>query len=205
MSGEWRLIKGEQLYNIKKDPGQENDVSDKYPEVVKELRRAHENWWDEISPKLEERCPIILGNEKENPTCLNSMDVMGDVAWNQCHIARARESTGKWWVEVEKKGKYRFSLRRWPEELDLSIDAGISSEELENIAPYEKEKECNKLAPDKAKVKIFDKTEIIDIEGNQKEITFEIDISRVGETQLEAWFLDEDNYQGAYYVIVERL
>ncbi|MFW6271055.1 MAG: sulfatase/phosphatase domain-containing protein, partial [Bacillota bacterium] len=205
MTQRWRLINGKELYDIQEDSGQKNDVSDKYPEVVKDLRQAHEDWWEEISHKLEERCPISLGNEAENPTKLGSMDVMGDVAWNQCHIARAKKSTGKWWVDVEKEGRYRFSLRRWPEELDLPINAGLSTEEVDEIAPYEQNKECNKIAPEKAQIKIFGQELIKKINCYKKEVSFELNLSQTGVTEFEAWFLSEDDYQGAYYVYVERI
>lgn len=206
MTKDWRLIKGKELYDIKNDPGQKDDLASQYPEVVKELRASHEKWWQEISPKLEERCPISLGNENENPTCLNSMDVMGDVAWNQGHIVKAQKSTGKWWVDVEKVGKYRFLLRRWPEELNLLINDCIAKNELEEIAPYQAVTECNCINPVKAKLKLFDREEFIEFKGDEKEVTFELELTQNGETELEAWFIDEDKeYQGAYYVYVERL
>ena len=89
MTRRWRLVRGEELYDIKADPGQRRDVAAEHPAEVERLRRAHDTWWDEISPGLEAYCPIELGNPAENPTRLCAMDVLGDVAWHQTHIARA--------------------------------------------------------------------------------------------------------------------
>ena len=85
---------------------------------------------------LEQLCPISLGNDAENPTGLDAMDVLGDVAWNQTAIASAQKSTGRWCVDVEQAGTYRFRLRRWPEELELPLDEAISPEEGQELAPY---------------------------------------------------------------------
>ena len=38
MSGKWRLIRGQELYDIRHDPGQKNDVADKHPQQVAKLR-----------------------------------------------------------------------------------------------------------------------------------------------------------------------
>ena len=204
MTRRWRLVFGKELYDIEADPGQERDVAEEHPEVVEKLRKAHEEWWDEVAPSMEDYCPISLGNEKENPTRLNAMDVMGDVSWNQCHIMRAKESTGRWCVEVEEDGLYRFSLRRWPDELDLPMD-GEPLPEDQRVAPYEKEMQYGALHPRKARLKIFGREEVVDVAPRDKESCFELELTR-GVTTLDAWFIDEEGEeQGAFYVTVERL
>ena len=206
MTREWRLVKGKELYNIKRDPGQRHDVSKDHPEIVTRLRNAQEKWWKEITPRMEEYAHISLGADAENPTRLDSMDVLGDVAWNQTHIAAAQKSTGVWSVDVEQAGRYRFALRRWPEELNLPIDAGISREEAGRLAPYTKEFTPKAIRPTKATLKIFGAELEIDIAPNMLEAVAELDIAETGETQMEAWFHnDSGEKQGAYYVYAERL
>ena len=201
---QWRLIHGQELYDIKEDSGQHDDVADMHPNVVARLRDAHEAWWEEISPLLGQYCPISLGNDSENPTRLNSMDVMGDVAWNQGHILKAQKSTGKWAVDVEQPGEYRFSLRRWPEELDLPIEAAVSPEEAEKI-PYTPDTGSTTIHPVKARLRIFDREMVKQVSSDVKEITFLLQLGETGVTQLEAWFVDaEGEERGAYYVYVER-
>ncbi|MDP6775722.1 MAG: arylsulfatase [Candidatus Latescibacteria bacterium] len=203
----WRLVGGEELYDIVTDPGQENDVSDLHPEVVSRLRDAHEAWWDEISPQLNRYCPISLGNDAENPTRLDAMDVMGDVAWNQVHIATAQRSTGRWTVDVERTGKYSVSLRRWPEELGLSIGASLSREDAADLAPYGGTPiACRSIHPSRARLSLFGREETCPVECGAARTTFHLELEETGVTELEAWFDAEDGEtQGAYYVYVERL
>ncbi|MEC8753300.1 MAG: arylsulfatase, partial [Verrucomicrobiota bacterium] len=49
MTDEWRLINGTELYNLKNDFEQKNDISKKYPIIVKKLRQAYEDYWDDVS------------------------------------------------------------------------------------------------------------------------------------------------------------
>ena len=205
MTRQWRLVHGTELYDIKADPGQQNDVADRRPEVVARLREAHEEWWREIRPRLDQYCPISLGSDAENPTCLCSMDVLGDVAWNQAHVLMAQKSTGKWCVDVEQPGRYRFSLRRWPEELGLPLDDAAESE-LAHVAPFLPDMKCCAIHPVKARLKLFDREETVAVQPGAKDAAFELQFDRTGETHLEAWFVDaEGEEQGAYYVSVERL
>jgi len=206
MTRQWRLIRGNELYDIKNDPEQRNNIAEQYPAVVERLRSADEQWWDEVGPALNRYCHISLGNDEENPTRLDAMDVMGDVAWHQTQIAMAQKTTGRWNVDVEKAGEYLFSLRRWPDELNLPIDAAISSEQVKSLIYASPSSQCHTIAPTHAKLKIFDREECLAIQPGAEEVTFRINLTQTGETSLEAWFMDRDGEErGAYYVNVERL
>ena len=208
MTRRWRLIHGVELYDIQADPGQRHDVADANPDVVARLRRAHEDWWAEIEPGLAAYTPISLGNDAENPTKLDAMDVMGDVAWHQTHIIQAQKSTGKWTVDVEQPGRYRFALRRWPDELDLPIDAGISPDAARRHIYAPPSGECNTIHPTGALLRLFDIEETQDVREGDREAVFELSLDQTGVTELEAWFVEEEAsgaMQGAYYVYVERL
>ena len=179
-----------------------------HPDVVARLRQAHEDWWAEIEPGLADYSPISLGNDAENPTKLDAMDVMGDVAWHQTHIVQAQKSTGKWTVDVEQPGSYRFALRRWPEELDLPIDAGISPDAARRHIYAPPSGECNTIHPTGALLRLFDIEETQDVREGDREAVFELSLDQTGVTELEAWFVEEEAsgaMQGAYYVYVERL
>ncbi|NQU42124.1 arylsulfatase, partial [bacterium] len=206
MTRRWRLVYGKELYDIKADPGQKRDIAAEHPDVVARLRAAHEEWWTEVEPQFLDLCPIVLGNDAENPTCLDAMDVMGDVAWNQGHIAMAQKSTGRWTVEVERAGRYRFSLRRWPEELGLPIDQPISRGEACQLAPFAPIDKCRAIQAVRAQVKLFDLEKVVKVEVGQVEAVVEMEVGRTGKTELEAWFDAADGEsQGAYYVYVERV
>ena len=202
----WRLIGGTELYDIRADPGQQHDLAGRHPDVVEHLRAAHERWWAEIRPALDEHCPISLGNGAENPTRLTAMDVLGDVAWHQVHVLMAQKSTGRWAVDVEREGTYRFSLRRWPEELDLPIDADCGPAELQRHISYRPDAVCRTLSPTAARLKLFGRVQTAGVDPGAKETTFHVRVDRTGATELEAWFADDaGESQGAYYVYVERV
>jgi hypothetical protein len=50
MTEKWRLVNGKELYHIKRDPSQQNDLASKRPKIVKALRGEYDKWWDSISP-----------------------------------------------------------------------------------------------------------------------------------------------------------
>ena len=201
---EYRLINGCELYNIKKDPEQRHDISGTNLETVEYMRALHEEWWHEVAPYLDDYSPITIGSDMENPTRLDAMDVMGDVAWNQNSIAAAQVSTGKWNVDVCREGNYRISLRRWPKEFPLKIYDACSDEDAVQLAPYQK-LQPKAIRPDRARVKLFGNTYEVPVRGDEQEIVFDINISRQGQTVLEAWFYEETRRQGAYYVYIERI
>ena len=200
------MIGGKELYDIKADPGQKNDIAQQHPGIVGQLRKAHETWWDEISPHLDQYCPISLGNDADNPTRLDAMDVMGDVAWHQTHVVLAQKSTGRWTVDVERAGEYSFSLRRWPKELGLSIDKAVSPGDAASHIYANKNGKCNTISPVRARLKIFDHEVDMPVDTEKTDVTFNINLHQTGVTQLDAWFIDKNgDERGAYYVYVKRL
>lgn len=48
MSGGWRLV-GDELYDLRSDPSQRNNVADQNKTLVDKLSRAYESWWADIS------------------------------------------------------------------------------------------------------------------------------------------------------------
>ena len=206
MTRRWRLIRGRELYDIKADPGQLRDIAADHPDVVDRLRHAHEDWWEEIEPDLEDYCPISLGSDAENPTRLCAMDVLGDVAWHQTHIVLAQKSTGCWAVDVERAGDYRFTLRRWPQELELPIDATVSPEDADGHIYAPGTGQCNTIEPTHAKLGIFGVETVLPVATGDSGVTFQVTLEQTGITQLDAWFIDASGDTcGAYYVGVERL
>lgn len=206
MTKQWRLIHGKELYDIKADPGQENDVSEQFPDVAAELRAQHDSWWKEVSPQLDAYCPISIGSDQENPARLDALDVMGDVAWHQTAIVQAQKSTGCWNVEVEAPGEYTFSLRRWPEELDLPIDEIVSSEDADSHIYAPGDGKCGTIEPVQARLSLFDQEWTADIEPGAHAVTFKVNLETTGVTQMNAWFRDADGDEtGAYYVYVQRV
>ncbi len=203
MTRRWRLVHGKELYDIKADPGQTRDVAADHPKVVQELQAALEAWWAEVSPTFDEVCAIVVGTDAENPAKLCSMDLMGDVVWNQGAIAAAHKAAGFWNVEVERAGRYRVSLRRWPEELTVQMDAKASAEFMKDCVYPGMEAVSLKLT--RARLRLFEQDHCAGIAQDSEAAVFELDLP-AGRTQMEAWMKDESGEErAAYYVTLERV
>jgi len=60
----WRLVNGDELYEIPKDPGENNNVIKQHPEVAGKMMAAYDKWWDEVRPfMVNEDAPLA----KEQP------------------------------------------------------------------------------------------------------------------------------------------
>jgi arylsulfatase A-like enzyme len=194
MTDRWRLVNGKELYDIKADPGQENDIADKYPKVAARLRKAYENWWADVSKRFGEYCEIIIGSDKENPSKITSHDWHSDKPWNQTMVRWAEKRNSFWVLEVARDGEYEFSLRRWPEEVNAPIAAAIAIPDSVAISAAA------------ARLKIADFDQSKPIPENATAVTFKAKL-KAGKTRMQTWFYDKHGQElcGAYYVYVNRL
>jgi hypothetical protein len=134
------------------------------------------------------------------------MDVLGDVAWHQTHIAQAKRSTGTWAVEIERPGRYRFSLRRWPTERELAIGGVIPPDEARRLIYAPEDARSVPIRPVEARLSLFGDARSVSLESGDKTAEFTLEVSRTGVTFLNASFTGEEgDFQGAYYVDVERV
>ena len=61
-NSKFRLVNHEELYDIKNDPGEKNNVAKQYPEVVQEMQKSYDTWWSEVRPQM-----INEGHQKMEP------------------------------------------------------------------------------------------------------------------------------------------
>jgi len=179
----WRLIDGKELYDIAKDPAQQNDVATDHPAVVKELRALYTPFWESISPRMTP-VSIDLGNDAENPTVLCSQDwytPTGNPPWNFNEIKKLPRKTFPWMVNVKKAGRYRLTLRQFPIEADKPV---IAERAIVQIADIEMESE---------------------VAVGSKGVVFEMNLP-AGKTELNTWLFDNNGKAGgAYFTEVEAL
>lgn len=206
MTPEWRLIRGRELYDIKKDPGQRNDVAGQYPHVVERLRREQMDWWEETKASRDAVSPIYIGCIEENPAALNAMDLHGDVAWSQVMVANAFTATGSWCVDIRRKGRYRIEVCRWPKEASRAISEQLPEEEGKSLAPYHTLQKSAEFLPAKVYLKLFDQEYEMTSCPTQEGMVFEVNIMKTGITMLEAGFANAaGEKQSAYYVYADCL
>ena len=202
MWNKWRLVNGNELYNVGKDPGQTLDVSEEFPEAAAKMRAHYEQWWNDLMPEAEAYQPIVVGGRAENPARLSASDWNGVYCDNPGCVRGGQELSGPWNIRVERAGRYRFSLRRWPKESGLA---------LRDPAPplrgeYGDIMAGRALPISHARLRIGEVELQQRVDREAREVVFETELER-GERPLQSWFLDDGGglLAGAYYVEVERL
>ena len=181
MTERWRLIDGEQLYDIVADPGQKKDIAEDHPDVVRRLRGDYETWWQSLAPALEQTVRYGLGGA-ENPTTLASHDWLmpgvEQAAWHQNHVERGSLINGAWAVDVERPGTYEITLCRWTPHLNRAM--GIKE----------------------ARITIGNVDERTLLTADATSATFRVTL-RKGPAMLQTWLTRPDGKQhGAYYTRV---
>ena len=210
MTSRWRLVNGKELYDIKADPGQQQDVADAHPDAVKRLSDFYEAWWAELEPTFANATAIYLGHQAENPARLTSHDwiTTGSTPWNQSHIRRAvngDRNTGFWNVKVVADGEYEVRLRRWPEEADLAIHAPLSPGAAVPGNKAYRTTPGKAIQPTRARVQIGESSASEEVPRGAKEVVLKLPL-KAGKTTMTALFETEDGeIFGAYYAYVRKL
>jgi arylsulfatase len=121
--GKWRLVKGEELYDIEADRAQARNVAAANPAVVKEMRDYYEAWWSGLVPILNDFVPLSIGAKEQPVVELTSGDWEGIYADNTGYVREAvgGPTGGHWHILVEEPGDYEFTLRRWPEQTKAAL------------------------------------------------------------------------------------
>ena len=184
MTSRWRLVDGQQLYDMNVDPGQQTDIAIQHPEIVQRLRGEYEVWWESLEPAMERTVRHVLGGT-DNPLDLNSHDWLmpgvEQAAWHQGQIQRGALINGPWAVQVQEAGTYEITLRRWPPYLDKAMDMK------------------------EARLSLDDVDATMELDPMATHATFRLDL-KVGPAMLQTWLTRPDGQQqGAYFVTVKRL
>lgn len=185
MTEQWRLVNsdGQSLFDIQVDPSQRINVAAQHPEVVAELKRLYEAFWQKVSPRLTP-VRIDVGSAAENPTVLCSQDwrmPTGNPPWHINQIRKLPKVTGPWMLEVRKPGRYRITLRQYPQEAEKFV------------------------AAIKAKLQIAGQTLEQTVKPNSQSVVFETDLP-AGPTELVTLLTDKNNKSGgAYFTEVEAI
>lgn len=201
----WRLVGKDELYNLDEDPGQEDNIADRHPAILNEMKAYYEAWWEEVEPGIDEFVPLIIGSEKENPVILScGFWEEGDVNTQWAVANGAGGSTGgHWHVYAKESGRYLLELARWPFHLNRGLTQGGLSEAIGGTAIRE-----GKSLPIVDGCVRIDNEEVVATSRNHDNsaIAVNVDLSK-GSHLLKAFFRDGRGREicGAYYVRVTRL
>jgi arylsulfatase A-like enzyme len=92
----WRLVNGDELYDIVADPGQRKDVAAEHPDVIAHLKEWYEGYWKHVSKRFDEFARLVVGAPEANPTMLCSHDLL--------------EDSKQLAVDVVRTGRYEVTL-----------------------------------------------------------------------------------------------
>lgn len=182
MTDRWRLINGQELYDMTADPGQKRDVAGEYPDVAAELRTAYQRWYADVSKRFDEYCEIVVGSEQENPVRLACHDWHGEPAPSQQDKVRELVvANGFWAIEVARGGQYEITLRQQPAAAPCPIQASTARLTVGGI----------------------DVTQ--PVATGAAAVTFRAEL-KAGKTRLKTWLTERDgDTRGAFYVEVKYL
>ncbi|MBD3675471.1 MAG: arylsulfatase [Planctomycetaceae bacterium] len=182
MTERWRLINGQELYDIVADPGQKSNVASGHPNVVKRLVHQYDQWWESIDDRFGEYVPLYVGSQVQNPVLFTAHDWHTDqreIPWNQPHIQRDLPGSGTWIMSAYRAGKYRFTFRNRPPGVDHPLEAT------------------------RIKIKVGEKTSEALLDPNQRQFYLVTELPE-GEFPLQTWMdCTDGKTRGAYYVTVE--
>jgi len=203
--GKWRLVNGEELFDIKADPGQASEIGKAHPDVRRKMRDHYEKWWAGVEAKITDFAPISIGAAQANPVRLTSSDWEDIYCDNPRNVSDADGGPqgGPWNVLVERDGTYEISLSRWPAELGLPLTAGREPQKMT----------AGNLPPGKA-VPVAGAKLTIAGQSFQKKtgpqdvsVLFRVSLKGGVKTKLHAWFQDASGADlcGAFYAVVKRV
>jgi arylsulfatase A-like enzyme len=209
MDAKWRLVNGDELYDINNDRGQEKNVIDQNPFVAEKLAVGYEKWWQSfVDEGVNERYAYIkVGSSYENPSRISSHDMYtgnhGRI-YHQYGAVTGALGAGRYKIEFVEDGEYAFSLRRFPRESGLAINETFPEKEkeirLESVMPASVKSDF-----EQAYLYVGNVKETVEINPGQAEVTVKAWMT-AGKYDLIAQLLDkEQRLYPAYYLYIEKL
>ncbi len=121
----WRLVGGDELYNILDDPGQTKNVASYNPLILKKMQSFYEKWWNDVEVDAMNVTPVIIGSAKENPVIFNSNNWIDNAVNTQWNVALAKGPLrgGTTLLQVENDGKYIIEISRWPFHINRHLNS----------------------------------------------------------------------------------
>ena len=202
----WRLLENRELYDLKSDPMQKNNVIENHPKVVAKMRRHLYSWWDTVKHLANNPQRIIIGTKYENPTKLSATEWLDVFVDQQGQIFRGVQKSGYWLLDIAQSGEYEIELRRWPKEADGAISGTLPNGEGKALPITEAMlyvSDHNHLDIGQKKAYQFEGL-TKRVTQKDKAITFTMSLKK-GPVALHTWFKGQNNTMlSAYYVYIYR-
>ncbi len=185
MSGPWRLINGRELYDLRTDPGQRNNLAAAQTDTVQRLRIAGEAWWTSLAPDSLEPVRTVVGGPQD-PVLLTPHDWLarGSTPISRDDVIRGVSANSQWLVQIASEGNYDILLRRWP----LTVERALND---------------SFFTPDKARIRFGTHDETKPVPAGSTGMNFRVAL-KPGPATLQTWFTGEGKTCGAYFVEIRR-
>ena len=213
MTSRWRLVNNMELFDIKQDPGQTNNVFADHPDVVASIRRNFETYWTKVSLGDRDRVEFIVGDVRDPETFLHASDWhLSEVPWQHARIASGPSIVGDWRIRAARTGTYRFEVRRWPREADAEIagrpviqktvDAWDAKGPKPDLLYGNDRTTFKKLAVASVRLTVGGQTQTSTVGSGGKEVSFDLQLEADHSYPVKAELLDssEKVIAGGYYV-----
>ncbi|WP_139958995.1 arylsulfatase [Flavicella sediminum] len=202
MKGNWRLLNGNKLYDIEKDPKQKNNLAQQHPELIKELLQHNKEFLKQTksNPEYRELPVHVIGNKAQKEITLTIQHAIGEDGgiWKPEQVAEGiKNSNNTHAISVERAGEYLISCRRWPKECPGPI-LGIPEKNPKNVYHYKT------IAPAKVRISIANQMYEKDILAKDEAVTFKVFLNK-GKTFLVNDFIEGKEKYGVYYTYVKHL
>jgi arylsulfatase A-like enzyme len=207
----WRLV-GLELFDMRVDPGQEENVFEKHSDEATRLLVDYGRWWDAVVPFVREPVRQVIGSDKQPKVLLtahdwwpsreehaDSQNGVGSQARLREFLDRARMAgtrnslpgtSGHWKLLVARAGNYQVRMSLLPGQ--------AAKDEVALLA---------KLRPGTAHVRAGQEEVQLQVLEGATEVTLMFDLD-AGPIELEAWFEGQllgERKLGAFFVEMERL
>jgi len=122
-----------ELYDMITDPLEQNDIADENPKIVRELKAAYDDWFDDVAgmyKAIDAPLPISVGTPYETTTVLTRIDwtLTTRGGWSN------PEANGTWTLQVNMDGDYDVNLL-FPESIEKgSVTLTIDDQQFEYVS-----------------------------------------------------------------------
>ncbi len=208
---DWRLINGNQLYDMSNDREQRVNVASKHPEIVKELTAEYKKWWALTSVRADQtqNIPLVVEESRTVKLCCHDLFDAENRPniWNfgMLHTT-AKPAPGAWCVSLEKPAKVQIDAFRWSPESGIALgDPAPEGRYIPNGEAYPAGGQINDMVSLTIKIdgKVIAQTKSIDLK--KPSATIPSVKLPAGEYKLQILFAnDKGEEYSPWYVTVTR-